>query len=193
MVSGNPPVFVNVTVWVALVVPTVWETKVSDALLRDAAGAAAITVKLSGEDSPPPGAGLDTAISSVPACAISAAVMFALSCVALTKVVVRAPPFHCTTAPFTKLDPVTLNVNPGPPNVALVVLSEASTGSGFWPVAAPEMLLRSKINVSLPGVATKLSTRNAKPFVPQRTRVAASGPKIAGDTNGTVPSKPKLD
>ena len=43
----------------------------------------------------------------------------AVTRVLLTKLVVRGAPFHCTAAPDTKLFPLTVSVNPGPPAVAL--------------------------------------------------------------------------
>jgi hypothetical protein len=52
----------------------------------------------------------------------------AVSCVVLTKAVVRAAPSHCTTEPATKPVPVTVSVNAGPPAVVVtsVVLSDRS-------------------------------------------------------------------
>jgi len=52
----------------------------------------------------------------------------AVSWVVLTKVVVRAAPFHCTTAPETKLLLCTVKVNAGPPADALLGDSELSVG-----------------------------------------------------------------
>lgn len=52
-------------------------------------------------DVPPPGAGFATVTLKVPAVAISAAVMEAVSCVALTNVVVAAVPLKFTTDPET--------------------------------------------------------------------------------------------
>src|SRR5262249_132396 len=69
-------------------------------------------------EAPPPGAGLTTVISAVPAEEMSALVIAAVSWEALTKVVVRALPFHCTTAPDTKPVPLTVNVNAAPPGAA---------------------------------------------------------------------------
>ena len=62
---------------------------------------AAVIVNVSGPDAPPPGAGFTTVTVAVPAVARSAAVMLALTCVALIKFVVRAVPFHCTAAPVS--------------------------------------------------------------------------------------------
>jgi hypothetical protein len=54
----------------------------------------------------------ETVIEAVPADAMSAAVMLAVSCVALTNVVTRAEPFQFTTEPLTKFAPFTVSVNP---------------------------------------------------------------------------------
>lgn len=53
-----------------------------------------------------------TVIEAVPADAISAAEISAVSCVALTNVVARAELFQLTTEPLTKFVPVTVRVNP---------------------------------------------------------------------------------
>jgi hypothetical protein len=55
---------------------------------------------------------LDTKTVAVPGEAVSAYVMAALSCVALTKVVGRGEPFQFTTSPFTKFVPFTSKVKP---------------------------------------------------------------------------------
>jgi hypothetical protein len=59
-----------------------------------------------------------TVIVAVPAEAIRALLTVAVNCVALTNVVVKAVPFHCTTAPEANPLPFTINVNPLPPAVA---------------------------------------------------------------------------
>ena len=69
-------------------------------------------------DVPPPGAGLTTVTSAVPAEAMSVAEMFAVTSIALTKNVVRLTPFHCTVEPGTKFVPNTVKANPAPPAVA---------------------------------------------------------------------------
>jgi hypothetical protein len=53
---------------------------------------------------------LDTVMATVPANAVSAGVIVAVSCVALTKVVGRGDPFQLTTRPFTKSVPFTVSV-----------------------------------------------------------------------------------
>jgi hypothetical protein len=52
------------------------------------------------------------AASPVPRKAVSAGVIAAVSCVALTKVVERGEPFQLTTSPFANPVPVTVNVKP---------------------------------------------------------------------------------
>src|SRR2546425_5533778 len=60
------------------------------------------TVKVCGFDVPPPGAGLNTVTCAVPATAMSAGGITAVSCVAETYVVARFAPFQRTTEPATK-------------------------------------------------------------------------------------------
>jgi hypothetical protein len=82
-------------------------------------GAEAVTVSVSAVDVPPPGAGVETVIDSVPAAAMSDAGIAAVNWVEFTKVVVRLAPLTCTTDVETKLLPVTVSVNPGPPALAV--------------------------------------------------------------------------
>ena len=90
-----------------------------------------MTVKLSALDASPPGAGLKTVTLAVPAAATSAAVIVAVSCVLLTKVVVRSPPFHLTTEVLMKLVPVTVSVNAALPAAIPLGLKLASVGAGL--------------------------------------------------------------
>lgn len=80
---------------------------------------------------PPPGVPLKTVTCAVPALAISAAVICAVNCVALTNVVVRALPFHRTTEPFTKPVPLTVNVNAASPACAEVGFTLVIAGVGL--------------------------------------------------------------
>lgn len=50
---------------------------------------------------------------------------------ALTKRVVSAMPFHCATAPVTKLLPVKVSENAGPPAVVEAGDRDANVGAGF--------------------------------------------------------------
>lgn len=83
---------------------------------------------------PPPGAGSVTVTLNVPAVAMSAAVIDAVTCVALTKVVVFAVPLNFTTAPETKFVPFTVRVNAAPPAVALDGESVVIVGNGLLTV-----------------------------------------------------------
>jgi hypothetical protein len=55
---------------------------------------------------------LDTVMFTVPTAAVSAAVIAAVTCVALTKVVGRGEPFQFTTTPLPKPVPLTVSVRP---------------------------------------------------------------------------------
>src|SRR5580692_1916326 len=82
-------------------------------------------------DVPPPGAGFVTVTGAVPAVAISAAVMAAANCVALTNVVVLVAPLNFTSDVDTKPVPFTVRVKAAPPAVALVGEREVSVGAGL--------------------------------------------------------------
>ncbi len=71
-------------------------------------------------ETPPPGDGLLTLTPAVPDVAISAAVIAAVNCPLLTKVVVRGDPFHCTLEVDMKLDPLTVRLKLAPPAAVLV-------------------------------------------------------------------------
>ena len=80
---------------------------------------------------PPPGAGFVTLTVAVPAVVISAAAIAAVSCVALTKVVVLAAPLNFTTDVDTKAVPLTVRVKAAPPALPLVGESEVAVGAGL--------------------------------------------------------------
>jgi hypothetical protein len=112
-------------------------------------GAVLLTVKFNDPDVPPPGVGLKTVMDNVPAEATSDAGIVAVSCVLLTKVVVRFAPLTRTTEAETKLLPVTVNVNPGLPVAALVGEMLVNDGNGLLtasdsvPVVEPSGLITS--------------------------------------------------
>ena len=81
-------------------------------------------------DVPPPGAGFVTVTVAVPAVAISAAVIAAVNCVALTNVVVLAAPLNFTTDVDSKPVPFTVRVKAASPAVALVGEREVAVGAG---------------------------------------------------------------
>jgi hypothetical protein len=94
-------------------------------------GAVLLIAKVTGADVPPPGAGLVTVMLADPALAISLAGTWAVSWLALAKVVVSAVPFHFTTEFATKLAPLTVNVKVAPPTVAPVGATDATVGAGL--------------------------------------------------------------
>ena len=71
----------------------------------------AATVKVRPEDVPPPGAALTTVTVLEPTAARSVARIVAFNCVALTNVVERLAPFHCTCDAMVKPLPLTVSVN----------------------------------------------------------------------------------
>ena len=90
-----------------------------------------VIVNVNEFDVPPPGVGFKTVIAAVPELAISAAVIAAVNCVALTNVVVRALPFHCAVDPLMKFVPVNVIVNAAPPAPVNVGEIAVSVGTGF--------------------------------------------------------------
>ena len=93
-----------------------------------------LTVSVAAAEVPPPGVALLTVIERLPAEAISLAVIVAVSCVLLTKVVARSAPFTWIRDPLTKLLPLTVRVKAAPP--AITVLGEmlVSDGTGLLTV-----------------------------------------------------------
>jgi hypothetical protein len=94
-------------------------------------GFGALIVNVCAPEMPPPGAGVDTVTDAVPAEAMSAAVICAVSWVLLPSVVARGLPFHCATDELMKFVPVSVNVKAAPPAVALGGEIELSVGLGF--------------------------------------------------------------
>ena len=81
---------------------------------------------------PPPGVGVTTVIAAVPDAAISAAVIAAVNCVALTNVVARGLPLIFATDELMKLVPVSVKVNAAPPELTVAIKAiEVSVGTGF--------------------------------------------------------------
>jgi len=70
-------------------------------------------------------------IEAVPAVAMSAAGTVAVSCVAETNAVVSGLPFQFTVEPETKLAPLTVSVNCGPPAAVQFGLSELIVGAAL--------------------------------------------------------------
>jgi hypothetical protein len=98
--------------------------------------------------------GVKTVTGTVAPVAMSLALIGAVSCVLLTKVVVRLLPFQRITDVIAKFVPVAVNVNAAPPAVALVGEIELSVGTGF--VAA--IVNVTEPDVPPPGVGLKTVT-----------------------------------
>jgi hypothetical protein len=99
-------------------------------------------VKVWALEVPPPGVAFTTVTEAVPAVAISAAVIAAVTWVAETYVVVRADPFQFTVEPETKPVPFTVSVNAAPPAVAEAGLRPVVVGTGLlivkvWALEVP--------------------------------------------------------
>ena len=75
-----------------------------------------------------------TVTVAVPAAAISAALIAAVTCVALTKVVALAALLNLTTDVETKPVPFTVRVKAAPPAVAPVGEREVAVGAGLFTV-----------------------------------------------------------
>ena len=98
---------------------------------EESGGRGFFTEKGRASDWPPPGAGFDTVMLAVPEEPISEAGIEAVSCVELTTLVDREPPFQSMEAPETKLLPVTVRVKEPDPAVAEEGLMELMEGTGL--------------------------------------------------------------
>jgi uncharacterized membrane protein YedE/YeeE len=135
-------------------------------------GAGLFTVKLTAAEVPPPGAAFTTVTGNVPAVAISAAVIAAVTCVALTNVVVAAVPLNFTVDPFMNPVPFTVNVNAAPPAFALVGESVVIVGAGLSTVKF------TAVEVPPPGVGFVTVTGNV-PAVAISAAVIAAVTSVA--------------
>ena len=123
---------------------------------------------------PPPGVGLKTVTLAVPAAAMSAATIEAVSWVEEAYVVVRFVPFHLTTDPEMKLVPLTVNVNAEPPAVAdeglrLVVVGRGLSGTlivKVWALEVPPPGVGLKtVTLAVPAVAMSAARIEAVSWV----------------------------
>ena len=118
---------VPLTVIVKVVSPTVLKV----GLILVVVGVPLLTVKVCALESAWTGDGLATVISKVPAVVRSLVNIEAVNWLELTKVVVRELPANFTTAPFTKLLPLTVRVKPVSPAFLLVGEISVVTGVGL--------------------------------------------------------------
>jgi len=107
-------------------------------------GTGLLIAKIRAFEVPPPGAGVNTVTDAVPAAAMSAAAIEAVSWVADTYVVVRLVPFHWIVELDAKLLPLTVSVKAVPPAVPDEGLRLVIAGTG-----APDVLVRLVIRISL--------------------------------------------
>jgi hypothetical protein len=99
---------------------------------------------------PPPGGGFVTVTSFVPTVTMSVARIDAVSCVALTNVVVlAAPPKFTTETPFTKFVPLTVRLNVALPAAIVVGLIVVTVGTGLF--AAVTVKFTAGVDVPPPG------------------------------------------
>ena len=95
------------------------------------AGKGLSTAKAAAVDVPPPGAGTNTVIGNVPVATISVARIWAVICVALTKVVARGTSLKFTTESLVKLAPFTVSVSALAPIIAPEGEIVLRTGAGL--------------------------------------------------------------
>jgi hypothetical protein len=109
---------------------------------------AALILKFTEFEVPPPGVGLVTVIAGVPTVVTSVAKIVAVNCVAFTNAVVLGLPPKLTVDVETKFVPFTVNVNPPEFAVTPVGESEVIVGTGF---AAAVTLKFTEFDVPPPG------------------------------------------
>ena len=128
-------------------------------LPRDGTGLA--TVSVSADEVPPPGAGFTAVTDKLPALATSDAAIAAVSCVPLTKVVVRLAPFTFTTVPEIKLLPVKVRVNPALPGETVDGEMLANEGTGL-------LTANGRVpDVKSPGLMTRMLRVPAEAMSPE--------------------------
>src|SRR4029453_19092787 len=95
------------------------------------AGTGLLIAKLKAFEAPPPGDGLKTLMLAAPAVVMSVAGIRAVNCVLLTKFDGRAFPFHLTTEPLTKFEPLTVSMKSEPPTTTAPGLRLVIVGTGL--------------------------------------------------------------
>jgi hypothetical protein len=127
---------------------------------------AATIVNVAALDVTPPG--FTTVTVDAPAEAICAAGTDAVTCVALTYVVVKDVPFHWTVEPDTKPEPFTVSVKAAPPAVAVLGLRLVIAGPALIVNVAPADVTPPLVTamVAVPAEAIKLAGTDAVTWVP---------------------------
>src|SRR5207253_156000 len=102
--------------------------------MLESEGTGLLTVRVTAEEVPPPGAGLETVMDRLAPAVKSDAGIDAVNSVALTNVVARPAPLTRTTELETKLLPVRVSVNPGLPAELFECEMLESEGTGLLTV-----------------------------------------------------------
>jgi len=119
------------------------------------------------DEGPPPGVEFTTVTVADPAEATSAAVTAAVICVALTNVVTRPAPFHCTCDAVTNPAPFTVKVNAPDPAVAVAGKIPDTLGAGLFTVNV------AAVDVPPPGVGLNAVTAAVPAVATSAARIAA--------------------
>jgi len=133
-------------------------------------GTGLLIVSVAAGDVPPPGAGFVTVINPVPAAAISAAVIVAVTCVPLLNDVALGDPLKFTVDVEIKFVPFTANENVGPPAVVAFGTSDVIVGSGLF---AAEILKLMEFDVPPPGVGFVTETGGVPAAATSAAEIAA--------------------
>ena len=113
------------------------------------AGTGLLTVNVFAFDVPPPGPGFVTVTLIVPAVAMSAAEIAAVSWALLENVVVRGAPFQFTTEVVMKPEPFTVSVKAAPPAVALAGEMEVTVGTATKAFRTDSVMLSEPLSKPL--------------------------------------------
>jgi hypothetical protein len=108
--------------------------------ILESEGSGLLIVSVKAAEVPPPGPGFATVIETVPEEATSLAGIAAASCVELTKAMLRLEPFTCITDPFTKFEPLTVNVKVPLPASTVAGDKLVSDGTGLLTVKVRDAL-----------------------------------------------------
>jgi hypothetical protein len=131
---------------------------------------AAVIVNVTEFDVPPPGVGFVTVTAGVPAVATSLARIDAVSCVALTNVVVFAVPLNFTTELLTKFVPFTVSVRAPDPAATVDGESVVTVGPGFVPLV---IVNATAFEIPPPGVGFVTVTGGVPADATSVARIAA--------------------
>src|SRR6266699_156094 len=124
-------------------------------------GTGLFTVRTCAFDVPPPGVGLNTVMLNVPAVVRSLARIVAVTCVELTKLVVRFEPANCTTDVDTKFVPFTVSVNVAPTILfvgeMLVVVGRGLITVKGWALDVPPPAGLNTVMLNVPAVVRSVA------------------------------------